>query len=291
MVLDKVQVKPEINGNAEDDIDILQTLELPESLYSAAMVLPLETFDGSKFWNNFIHSQMIFSLFVNYFIQGTLIGYLFYIAMENADEHGYCGGYNLTPMIYRLCVLIYIAYCLKDMIETLEMMYWFRMMANKQSQILDDGKIMGAKQTAMMYKVVDEDDDTTQDVLLNARKINVMSTSYTIYIYAAVLIPKFMIAVAVMLIGTGFIVNTDSDENLILNALALGFILEMDEMIYEFIASPQWQECVCTIPRIQILGDERKAGFWKRFGVPLKIALLAVLSYGSLIYFCPDANE
>merc|ERR1719228_10617 len=263
MAIDKVQVKPEIDADVGVPIDVLQTLELPESLYSAAMVLPLETFDSSNFWN--------------LFIQGTLIGYLFYIAMDNADEHGYCGSYNLEPMIYRLCVPIYIGYCLRDIIETGLMAYWYRVITNANCSILDDGKITGEKQQGLQYKVVDEDDDTTQDVLLNARKIHGTSNTYAVYVWVCILIPKFLLAAATLLIGTGFIVNTDSDENLILNALALGFILEMEEMIYEFIASPQWQECVQTIPKIQVIGDEKKSGFWKRFGNPLKVCILGVL--------------
>jgi len=289
MVADQIQVKPMIPGDKENYQDVLQTLELPESLYSLAMMLPLETFEESKFWNNFIHGQMMFALWINFFIQVTLIGYLYYITSENADEHGLCGSYDLTPMIYRLCVPIYIAYCLKDMIESTEMIYYFTTMTMKDSEVQDNGYITREeKQVGLTFKVVDEDGDVTADVLENSRKLNSISFKYKIYVYVAVLIPKFLLALGLLIIGTGFIVNTDDDENIILNALALGFILEMDEMIYEFISSAQWQECVATIPKVQILGDEKKAGFFKRFGALGKTAVLGILSYSMLVYWCPN---
>jgi len=289
MVLDKIQVKPEIDeDNSKLELDVLQTLEIPQNLYSAAMVLPLETFDAKKRWNQFIHAQTIFMLFVNFFIQGTLIGYLYYITLDNEEEYGECGGYWQTEqMVYRLCVLIYIAFCLADIIETLGMAYWYWMIS-RATDIKDTGMLSG--NANLQYKIVDEDGDLTKDVLLNARKVHSTTICYKFYVFFGVLFPKFCLAAGTLLIGTGFIVNTDSRDNLLLNALALGFILEIDEMIYEFIASPQWQECVQTIPKIQVLGDETKAGFFKRFGVPLKALLFVGLTYLALDYWCPNSE-
>lgn len=292
MAVDKIHVQPEIKEEEENKLDVLQTLALPENLYSAAIVLPLEKFDASSNWNRFIHFQTIFMVGVNFFIQGTLIGYLYHITLKNASDYGECGNYTLEPMVYRLCVLIYIMYCFADMMETFEMVYWFRTITDSKMHGIRENGFIDRETTSskLMYKIVDEDDDVTEDLLSNANKIHRISSNYTAYVYGCVLFPKFFLAMSVLLIGTGFIVNTDADENLILNALALGFILELDEMAYEFIANPQWQECVQTIPRIQVLGDETKSGFFKRFGVPLKIAGFGVLTWGALTYWCPNSE-
>jgi len=61
-------------------------------------------------------------------------------------------------------------------------------------------------------------------------------------IYILVVIPKFLIAVALLLIGCRWLAATESFSDLILNALALEFIICVDELVYDNFAPQVMQE-------------------------------------------------
>jgi len=65
-------------------------------------------------------------------------------------------------------------------------------------------------------------------------------------IYILVVIPKFAIAVVLLLIGCSWLAATESFSDLILNALALEFIIGVDELVYDNFAPQCMQDRIST---------------------------------------------
>lgn len=51
-------------------------------------------------------------------------------------------------------------------------------------------------------------------------------------LYTVILIPKMIIAAALLLVGTIWLASTDSFENVVLNSVALAFVIGIDELIF-----------------------------------------------------------
>lgn len=68
-------------------------------------------------------------------------------------------------------------------------------------------------------------------------------------IYILVVIPKFAIAIVLLLIGCSWLAATESFSDLILNALALEFVIGVDELVYDNFA-PQCMQDRISITKI-----------------------------------------
>lgn len=53
------------------------------------------------------------------------------------------------------------------------------------------------------------------------------------FLYIVLILPKHVVSVGLLILGTWWLVSTESFGDLILNALALGFVIEIDELIFE----------------------------------------------------------
>jgi hypothetical protein len=71
-----------------------------------------------------------------------------------------------------------------------------------------------------------------------------LATCPRVLIYVLVIIPKFLIACILMIIGCRWLAATESFADLILNALALEFVIDIDEFMYEKFAPEVMRERV-----------------------------------------------
>ena len=63
-----------------------------------------------------------------------------------------------------------------------------------------------------------------------------LSTLRVVLIFASSVIPRFAIALVLLYEGATFLIYTPDQVDLILNAIALGFILELDELTFDFLS-------------------------------------------------------
>lgn len=312
---DKVcKVHKEPDSDDDTEYEVLQSLQLPESIYTAAITLPLTELDKQKGWDNWMKIQIVGLLFSNLVVQGMLTAYIYEITIQNGDEYGTCAqieckldqdnciqeqnqercvwdadngtcsrddDYALIPNVRYMCIVIYIGYMLSDLIDSIYMTMWWKRITNWNPN-------------SRRFELVNDDGESDEDVNEVAQTMMNCSWKFKLYVYVCVLLPKYCVTLALLIIGAGFIVNTDSNENLILNALALGFIIELDEMMYEGLLGTRLQQFVSKTPVINIKGTDRDATWttlaFGRFGITVKLVLLAGFSYASLVYFCPDED-
>jgi len=242
-------------------------LKLPESIYSAVIILPLcENLSKRKSTINF---QIYFCHWCNIFVQSQLLKYVYIIYNDNRDELGGCGGYQTEPMVRYVCVLIYVAYCIGDLGETLKMYLFIH-----NFPTVDTFQFLRYKQES------DEDSDGLE-------LASGMTRKWKIFVTFFVIIPKLCVAFALLTYGTGFVVNTDDDGDLILNALALGFVLEIDEMSYEYFLTFQMQDVLDNLPAIG-LKPGRTMKLNRDIGITIKALVLGLVTAMTYQAFCGE---
>jgi len=127
---------------------------------------------------------------------------------------------------------------------------------------------------------VDEDDDEI--------KVKSISCVNKITICLLILIPRTIVAFLMSYIGTMFLIETDDYSELILNAVGMGFLMEMDEMLFNGLASDEGKDDINE--KLQnIEGSHSAHPFWidlTNYALPSVLVvgvLLAVLypEYGA----------
>lgn len=82
-----------------------------------------------------------------------------------------------------------------------------------------------AHYTQMVHEIHDDGDDIHGIIALN--------TTTRVALWIVILIPKFCICLYLLFIGTRWLLSTESFGDLILNALALEFVIGIDEYLFE----------------------------------------------------------
>lgn len=93
----------------------------------------------------------------------------------------------------------------------------------------------------------------------------------------AVIVVRFAVAVTLGAVGTLFLLNTGSIQEVVLNAVALGFILETDELFYDTVV-PKGVKAVKDVIEPLPLLESNRWGSYTRAGITVVIctALLVV---------------
>ena len=52
--------------------------------------------------------------------------------------------------------------------------------------------------------------------------------------WVCVITPRLVVALILLVVGSDYLINTASVSDLILNAVALAFVFDMDELFYQF---------------------------------------------------------
>lgn len=85
-----------------------------------------------------------------------------------------------------------------------------------------------------------------------------ISRPYKIFSMAFVVLPKLMICLLLGFAGGVYIARTDSVENMILNTLAVNFVVEIDEMLYEAFTSDTTKMMLENMKTVQCEVSERE---------------------------------
>jgi len=73
---------------------------------------------------------------------------------------------------------------------------------------------------------------------------------YKLCVVVGLLLPKLLIACAMWVIGTGYIVLSETNSDLIVDTLAVGFVMDIDEIVYMFTTNHSVQEAIATLPPV-----------------------------------------
>jgi len=93
-------------------------------------------------------------------------------------------------------------------------------------------------------------DDTYEGENLSSVTISGISVPCKAFVMFFIVVPRTMIIVALAYIGTDFLIVADSFGDLILNSVALGFLVEIDDMLFAGVCNEDDKEHVTTLQDI-----------------------------------------
>jgi len=234
-------------------------LEVPTSVYGSAAVAGLLMEPGG--WGQWFHTcgRQWLCLTVNIAMQTAFI-----VCVNNIRETAYeditsgeCDELTMAPFLVMLSVSIYAAFVIKDIEESMRLALLFFVMIPTT-----------AKSKVFKYKKSEDGGWELADVGFSCvRKLGIAGF---------VILPKLGIAVALLVLGAQYLAASASDADLILNSLALIFVLDLDEMIYVFVTPSFNKRLLEHLPPIQ---EQRVPWYWRlweQFGVILKTIAIAV---------------
>jgi len=289
------------------EVNVFETpiLNLPENLYSACLILPFATFpNNTACQDRWLDIQIMCLLFFNCALQYILVVYVWVIYDEKLkNELSKCGGYVTRKALRWICVIVYTGFCSADILDSLNMMSWLvSLVGNPFSgrcwdclmcipnlltcNLLKKGGT--AVKRMVNVEVADRTLATNRISSEIADGIKNSSCLWRVYSFSCILF-KLGVGLALVCYGAAFVVMTDKDEDLILNALALTFILQVDKMIYNFAFNQEMKYIVLNLSphlKLHVHGGTEKV--YRNFGILAKVLLLTFLSLGTITTFCDN---
>eukprot|EP00929_Paragymnodinium_shiwhaense_P003349 TRINITY_DN103825_c0_g1_i1.p1 TRINITY_DN103825_c0_g1~~TRINITY_DN103825_c0_g1_i1.p1 ORF type:complete len:324 (+),score=32.90 TRINITY_DN103825_c0_g1_i1:76-1047(+) len=234
---------------------------VPETMYGAVGVLPIagevRTFDDFVGY---------FGLLLNNGIQMAFLYGINEIATSaQADiATGECDRLELAPWLVVICVLVYLFYLLNEVEATLVLAELY----------LDAIPTVAGHSKILKFK--GDDKQFVSGGLSFLRKAMLITF---------VVVPRLLIAICLGYVGTYYLASSLSDADLLLNAMALVFVIDIDELIYQAIYPTSVRRVMCHMPSFKVQ-DRRTV--WKildRYSAVLKLAICTVACVLSITVF------
>jgi len=212
-------------------------IEVPmDSVYMTAIVSPLAA-NGRKYscQEGFNHCFVAwwfvlwhyFILVVNGVIQLTFIYYAWDVVQDEAGEYNFC---HDDQYLLIICFLLFASGIIKDARETMAMWLW----------LYQFPPASGWEELELTLE--DEDPEKAKEGEERKKKINSgMPIWYKLLVSIFVVLPKYGISVLLFLAGGTYLVRSRDREDLIINSVALFFILDIDEMLWKNLIPPEHQ--------------------------------------------------
>jgi len=278
-------------------------LNLPENIYTAAIILPF-TRDRNKstfenYWRDF---QVLLLVATNIVAQTFLIVYVQDTYDKTVDNTGRCGtdaGPSTDKRLRPVAEAIFVGYCLIDMVETWNMFWWWIDMSKaipdwaltKISELLSCvfcactrccGKWNLVRDTQIVNKE-GEESAFANEFHTRVTECSWIRKAFVLFI----ILCKFSLCANLANFGTGFLLISESNSDLILNALALTFILELDEMFYIFFLTTEMRVIVETFtPMVVVKTDENTGWFLRNTTIFARAMMLCVITLFMVSFYC-----
>mmetsp|Transcript_41124 Transcript_41124/g.95259 ORF Transcript_41124/g.95259 Transcript_41124/m.95259 type:complete len:396 (+) Transcript_41124:139-1326(+) len=176
-------------------------------------------------------------------------------------------------------------------------LWWTSMMKELRTTwrlFVNISSVPGCARGPDMLKVSHSDGDTFGDAVeVKAAQVHIVAlTAYVRWcLYLFVVLPKLIICLALLWLGSQWLSATNQFEDLIMNAVAMTFVTHIDEMLYDVLLPGKYREEVAAInfvipaargtPR-EVRNREIARGFM-RSGVYLGIIIVGIVSYSQLL--------
>eukprot|EP00475_Leptophrys_vorax_P008364 TRINITY_DN15403_c0_g1_i1.p1 TRINITY_DN15403_c0_g1~~TRINITY_DN15403_c0_g1_i1.p1 ORF type:complete len:279 (+),score=73.61 TRINITY_DN15403_c0_g1_i1:2-838(+) len=256
--------KESSGGDGEPDKNNEFEMSLPTSTYSLSIVMfggigELITKSKHDLEMESLHICFFFSLCViqglgflvtSIFLEGYFTYYIYVIAAANDQT---CDN---TPANLRFaCVLIFLLACIGDLAETYRMVLY-----------LSSKKI--------------EDDLLYDEVLDNPK--------FHWFCYIVVILPKILLAFAILFVGTYFLVRSESINDLVLNTLAATFILQIDDLLYLAVTTLAWDRMIKEAAKAKhVMGEfESQVSFGCGLCGWVALGIVIASAYGLSQMYC-----
>lgn len=238
------------------DTDELTTPPPGATIYTAAIVTTLGVSTSD---NSFASFLVVLPAWLVIVLNAAASLVIIEFIHEIRDETPICEA-NLNLLL--LGVVIFNVYNVGEIFETLDIAAWiynFKTVDSHQPLTFADA------------------DDAGRQI------VSGMTAWFKSICYLVIVLPKLIVGVLLAFYGSGFLLVSDDNESLILNTVALTFITQIDDLIYESMVPSNIKQCIDDLPASPISYAQKMAGLARPYLVAI---LLAVITYASCIDSC-----
>lgn len=213
----------------------VSTYVLPETIYTAALLMPL-SIERDKVDKNApgrvkcVSYGTIGGQYIGLFLSHAAQLLLVYYIRGVVQDAGACG---VGGMPLCVCLTLFCGSLLSDVKETWAMLMWlYNIKTEKEHTRL---RVVGVEGEADKYKI---DSGMTKTHKLSA--------------VILILMPKMAIFMWLLGYGAEYLMGSETVEDLILNALALGFVCEVDEFAYGIMSPVYLRQVIENLPPLEV---------------------------------------
>jgi len=201
---------------------------LPENTYSVILISPLQR--GGYDCFNCFGMNMFFLHCLNLTVQGLLVWFI----AEMVDESESKGENCSDSILFFLCLVVFTANLLSELMKTILMTLWILFFNTLQHEELN----------------------IHVDSLGNRRINSGITPWYKFVMIAVVSVPRGAVCVAMIYLGGKFLAAAESEQDLLIDTLALVFVTEVDEIFYDLFTPQVVRRVIQDLPPLIFLGDD-----------------------------------
>lgn len=214
--------------------------DMPEDLYSGAILSCMNATGKSDFF--LIALPMIVLMLFSSVIQAFLLVQIngavrSPYSRTSGSHHPYCLASN--PLARHVCLFTYIAVCLRHVRETGKMFFWLAIFKHEWWRT-DHQPLRVQRETL--------NDPESGHSIATVRPLSHI-TGPECVLYITTLFIKLAVEGFALIVGSGAVLWSSADLDLILNTLAATFILELDDILYDIFVAKMWT-AFCTAPEL-----------------------------------------
>jgi len=259
-----------LKTNTTNDFNLFDSDELTGpapsgSLYTAAVVTTIGvTLDDMSTLGGALKSFLAiapswFLLMFNFVSSITMVFYL----KQIRDETPECEA-NFPLII--LGVVIFNIYNVGELFESLDLLFW----------------IVGFK-TSTTHEPLTLGKEEDETVIVSG-----LTPWYKFVCLVFVVMPKMFLGLLLAHYGSGFLLVSDDNESLILNTVALTFITQIDELIYDSMTPANVKVIIDELPTYKISYGAKILGLARPYIVSAAITAITFASYADSCGFAAD---
>lgn len=235
----------------------MESYALPETLYGLIIAEPLQLdidVDGKFIFITELF-RSTFLLLVNYTVQGLFL-WQFYLINSAKTHEGCAGGLESLRI---LCVFVFCVSSFLEIRDSENMFFGLWACPTK-----DSSQAQATHQSHAGHGAVMEAESKgwnpadRMNVWLKKKTAGTgwtlenMTKAYKAFVILAVVLPKLGIALSVAYVGSVYILKSGDAETMILNTLAVLFVVDIDEFIYNTFTPASMKSQLVNIPEISL---------------------------------------
>lgn len=171
-----------------------------------------------------------------------------------SEESPYCVAE--FPLLI-VSVAAFSTFCIGEIYETFWMAYW-----------------LSVQPTVAEHEVLTFDSDEDDRQIVSG-----MTAPYKMICYLLLILPKLVIGILTMYYGNTFLLVADSNQDVILEAMALAFITDNDENIFESLVPLNLREVSESMPPMKITPEQKKFGMYRPYILGFCVILTVIFCY------------
>ena len=192
---------------------------LPESIYGAVIAAVISSSNLAE-RVAFVGSA-VFGLFASYVAQVAFISYLQNVLVTPDEDNIMSNCEGGDPWLRTLAVTAFSSLVLKDFTQTWNMHVWLSFFPScSQHEALLVQRFQYARPMMYAGRVY--------------RPVSGLTLGERCFFYVCILAGKALLAVYIGYVGAGVVLRSKDDFGLVMNSLAAGFVLELDDFSFKF---------------------------------------------------------